>query len=498
MFADAFLNLLQPAALAMMSGGVLLGIAIGVLPGINTGALMVLVLPFTFTMNSTSAVTLLISLFVGGVSGGLVTATLMRIPGEPNAVMTCMDGYPLAKSGKAGRALGLGNAASIVGGVFSWVALVTLTPALARVAVVFGPWEIFAVVCMALTLIASLSRGSLLKGVISALLGMLVAMPGLDPSSGADRLTFGWVEMTAGFNLLPVILGVFAISQLLADTINIEEENAARLKVTMQGVLISFRDYVVHGWNMVRSSLIGIGIGILPGVGATIASLVAYTTARNFSKKPELFGKGSEEAIVAAESANNATTGGTLIPLLALGIPGGLADAVLLGALMIHNLAPGPMLYLHNPEIVNAIMAAHLVAHVMMFVFMTVGVLLFAQLMRISRVWIFPVVLVICIIGAYTVNGRMFDVWVMLGFGVVGYGLEYCRVPLAPFVVGLVLGPLAEQHLRTALMASGSDVTAILERPIAMTFLIVALAALLWPAVTSRLVAAQGSRHGAP
>ncbi|WP_028035799.1 tripartite tricarboxylate transporter permease [Chelativorans sp. J32] len=486
MLTDAFLHLLEPAVLAMMCAGVLLGIAIGVLPGINTGALMVLVLPFTFTMNSVDAVTLLISLFVGGVSGGLVTATLMRIPGEPNAVMTCMDGYPLAKSGKAGRALGLGNTASIVGGFFSWVALVTLTPALARVAVVFGPWEIFAVVCMALTLIASLSRGSLLKGLISALLGMLVAMPGLDPASGADRLTFGWVQMTAGFDILPVILGIFAISQLLSDTINIEEENAGRLKVTMQGVLISVRDYIVHGVNMVRSSLIGIGIGILPGVGATIASLVAYTTARNFSKEPETFGKGSEEAIVAAESANNATTGGTLIPLLALGIPGGLADAVLLGALMIHNLAPGPMLYLHSPEIVNSIMAAHLVAHILMFVFMTVGVLFFAQLMRISRVWIFPVVLVICIIGAYTVNGRMFDVWVMLGFGLVGYGLEYCRVPIAPFVVGLVLGPLAEQHLRTALMASGGDVSALLDRPIAMGFVIVALTALALPVFRMR------------
>ena len=186
----------------------------------------------------------------------------------------------------------------------------------------------------------------------------------------------------------------------------------------MKGILMSFRDYVTHGWNMVRSSLIGIGIGILPGVGATIASIVAYTTAKNISKTPEMFGKGSEEAIVAAESANNATTGGTLIPLLALGIPGGLADSVLLGALMIHNLAPGPMLYVHHPEIVNAIMAAHLVSHVLMFIFMTAGVLLFARLMLISRVWIFPTVLVVCILGAYTVNAQMFDVWVMLAFGV--------------------------------------------------------------------------------
>jgi putative tricarboxylic transport membrane protein len=477
----AFLHLLEPHVMGLMCGGVLLGIAIGVLPGINTGTLLVLVLPFTFSMQSIDAVVLLIALFVGGVSGGLVTATLMRIPGEPNAIMTCLDGFPMAKSGRPGRALGLGNTASIVGGALSWLALVLLTPPLAKIAVIFGPWETFAVVCMAMVLIASLSRGSLLKGLITALLGMLVAMPGLDPSSGVNRLTFGSIGMTSGFNILPVILGIFAISQLLSDTLNIEEEDTQHVRANMRGILLSLRDYVTHGWNMVRSALIGIGIGLLPGVGATIASVVAYTTAKNISKTPEIFGKGSEEAIVAAESANNATTGGTLIPLLALGIPAGLADSVLLGALMIHNLAPGPMLYLHHPEIVNSIMAAHLVSHILMFIFMTGGVLLFARLMLLSRVWIFPTVLVVCVLGAFAVNSQMFDVWVMLAFGVIGYGLEYAKAPIAPFVVGLVLAPLAEQELRSGLMASGGDATALFERPIAVAFLSVALLALLWP-----------------
>jgi putative tricarboxylic transport membrane protein len=477
----AFLHLLEPHVMGLMCGGVLLGIAIGVLPGINTGTLLVLVLPFTFSMQSIDAVVLLIALFVGGVSGGLVTATLMRIPGEPNAIMTCLDGFPMAKSGRPGRALGLGNTASIVGGALSWLALVLLTPPLAKIAVIFGPWETFAVVCMAMVLIASLSRGSLLKGLITALLGMLVAMPGLDPSSGVNRLTFGSIGMTSGFNILPVILGIFAISQLLSDTLNIEEEDTQHVRANMRGILLSLRDYVTHGWNMVRSALIGIGIGLLPGVGATIASVVAYTTAKNISKTPEMFGKGSEEAIVAAESANNATTGGTLIPLLALGIPAGLADSVLLGALMIHNLAPGPMLYLHHPEIVNTIMAAHLVSHILMFIFMTGGVLLFARLMLLSRVWIFPTVLVVCVLGAFAVNSQMFDVWVMLAFGVIGYGLEYAKAPIAPFVVGLVLAPLAEQELRSGLMASGGDATALFERPIAVAFLSVALLALVWP-----------------
>ncbi len=478
---DAFLHLLQPSLLLLMCGGVFLGIVIGVLPGINAGTLLVLILPFTFTMASIDAVVLLIAAFVGAVSGGLITATLMRIPGEPNAIMTTMDGFPMAKAGHPGRALGLGNSASIVGGALSWVALVMLAPPLARVAVVFGPWEYFAIVCLALTLIASLSRGSLIKGIISALFGMLVAMPGLDSSSGAQRFTFGWVEMSSGFELLPVILGIFAISQLLSDTVNIDEQAGERVRANMRGIMLSLKDYVRHGFNMVRSSLIGIAMGILPGVGATIASIVAYTTARAASKEPEKFGKGSEEAIVAAESANNATTGGTLIPLLALGIPGGLADSVLLGALMVHNLAPGPMLYTHNPEIVNAIVAAHLFSHVLMFIFMTGGVMIFAWLMVLERAWIFPMVFAICVLGAFTGGARIFDVWVMLGFGLIGYAMEYARVPIAPFVVGMVLAPLAEEQLRTGLMASGGTFWAILDRPIALAFVAIAITMLLWP-----------------
>jgi putative tricarboxylic transport membrane protein len=480
---DAFVQLLQPWSLLLMCGGVFLGIVIGVLPGINAGTLLVLILPFTFTMASVDAVVLLIAAFVGAVSGGLITATLMRIPGEPNAIMTTMDGFPLAKAGHPGRALGLGNAASIVGGVLSWVALALLAPPLARVAVVFGPWEYFALVCLALTLIASLSRGSLVKGLISALFGMLVAMPGLDPSSGVVRLTFGRVELSSGFELLPVILGIFAISQLLADTVNIDEQAGERVRANMRGILISARDYVRHGFNMVRSSLIGIAMGILPGVGATIASIVAYTTARAASKEPERFGTGSEEAIVAAESANNATTGGTLIPLLALGIPGGLADSVLLGALMIHSLAPGPMLYTHSPAIVNAIVAAHLISHVLMFVFMTLGVVFFASMMMLQRAWIFPTIFAICVLGAFTAGANIADVWVMLGFGLIGYAMEYARVPIAPFVVGMVLAPLAESQLRTGLMASGGTFGAMLDRPIALAFLTVAVAMLLWPAL---------------
>ena len=255
-----------------------------------------------------------------------------------------------------------------------------------------------------------LCRGSFLKGMISALLGVLLAMPGVDETSGLVRLTFGLDAMTNGFQLLPVIMGLFAMSQLTADTMHVEQ-GTDHIKASMKGLLISFRDYVTHGWN--------------PGVGATVSSIVAYTVAKNVSKKPEEFGTGSEEAIVASESANNATTGGTLIPLLALGIPGGVADAILLAALVMHNLRPGPLLFSTNPEIVNTIMATHLIAHFAMFTLMTAGTIVFARMMLVPRAILFPIVTVFCVVGTYAMDGQISDVWIMLLFGVVGLAMEY-------------------------------------------------------------------------
>jgi len=478
--ADAFLNLATPLPFLIMMVGVTIGIAVGVMPGITAGMLMALTLPFTYSMAPTNAIVLLISMFVGGISGGLVTATLMRIPGEPNAVMTTLDGYPLAKKGFPGRALGLGNAGSIVGGFVGWLFLVLLTRPVADFAVLLGPWENFALVLTALVLVSSLSRGSFLKGMISALLGVLVAMPGVDQTSGIVRLTFGIEALTNGFQLLPVVIGLFAMSQLVADTMHIEQGNE-HIRASMRGVFLRLGDYVVHGWNMLRSSLIGVWIGIHPGVGSAVSSIVAYTVAKNVSKTPEEFGTGSEEAIVAAESANNATTGGSLIPLLALGIPGGIADAILLAALVMHNLRPGPLLFSTNPEIVNTIMATHLVAHVAMYVLMTAGVLAFARLMLVPRAILFPIVVVFCIVGAFAVDGQVSDVWIMLLFGLVGLAMELARFPLAPFVIGFVLAPMAEAKLRSALMISDGSIWPLVTRPGSLGLLLVAAACFVWP-----------------
>ena len=478
--AEAFLAVLQPLPFWVLSLGVLLGIIVGALPGITGGMLMALALPFTYYMTDANAITLLIGMYVGGISGGLITATLMRIPGEPSSVMTTLDGYPLARAGQPGRALGLGISASVVGGGLSWIALVLLSPPLAKLGLQFGPFENFSLALLALVMISSLSRGSFVRGLIAGLLGMLVGVPGVDENSGTMRFTFGIDALAGGFNLLPVILGVFALSQVFADLMAADTP-APRVAADRRGILISLRDYVDHGWNMLRSGLIGIFMGIMPGVGASIGSIAAYTTARNLSKTPEKFGKGSEEGIVASETANNATSGGTLIPVITLGLPGGFTDAVLLAGLMIHNLQPGPHFFANNTKIVHIIMASHLLAHVVMFAIMVVASLWIVRLMEIPKQYIATMVLVLCVIGAFALNGRLFDVWVMLAFGAVGLALEYVRAPLAPFAIGLILGPMAEGQFRSAMMMSEGSLAPLVTRPISLTLLIAALALFAWP-----------------
>lgn len=475
-----FLHLLTPGPFLLLLIGTLLGIIVGALPGLTGGALLALSLPFTYRMSSVDGVILMTSMYVGGISGGLITATLMRIPGEPASVVTTLDGFPMARAGRPGRALGLGISASLIGGALSWVALVTLSPITARLALVFGPFENFSLVLMALVLIATLSQGSVIKGLISGLLGMLISFPGIDETSGQKRLTFGFESLDAGFSNLAVILGIFAISQMLADAMH-ARQRFERLDPSVKGIFLSPAEYASQAWNIVRSAVIGIWIGILPGVGASISSIVAYSTAKNMSKTPEKFGTGFEDGIVASETANNANTGGALIPMITLGIPGSPAASILLAGLLMHNVQPGPTLFTNSPEVVSALMATHLAAHIAMYVMMVAGCMMIARLMYVQRAYVLPLIFVLCVIGGLAENGRMFDVWTMVGFGVVGFGLELAGVPLGPFVIGLILAPLAEGQLRAGLMASDGSLMPLVERPITIGFLLVSVLMFVWP-----------------
>ena len=473
----------QPWAFFLCVLGTVLGITVGAIPGLTGAMLIALTLPLTYYMAPTEAVVLLIAMYVGAVTGGLITATLLRMPGTPSNVMTTFDGYPMARAGRPGRALGLGISASFIGGLVSWVFLFLLAKPLSIWATRFGPFEYFTLILMAMVLIASVSQGSLVKGLIAGLLGMLASMPGVDPSAGQPRLTFDWYMLNGGLKLLPVLIGVFAVSQIINDILELGKR-VERIEASSRGLLMSLRDWLRHALNMLRSSLIGTFVGILPGVGASIGSVIAYTVAKNVSKTPDAFGKGSESGIVASEAANNATVGGALIPLIAMGIPGSVIDAILIGALMIHSIQPGPTLFLTNGDVVWAMIAACLVANFVMLFVMTGSVGWVARLATIPRQFLLPVIIVFCVVGSFGLDNTMFDVWVMLVFGLIGFALERARYPLGPFVIGFVLAPLMEEKLRSGLMMTAGSITPIFTRPVALLFLIAAVALLTWSLVS--------------
>ena len=476
---DGLIGLLSVYQFAFIALGVFLGIVVGAIPGLTGSMLIALTLPITFYMTPIHATTLLIAMYVGSITGALITATILRMPGSPAAVMTTLDGYPMAKAGYPGRALGLGITASFVGGILSWIALATIAQPLSVLAVRLSPFNYFALVLMAMVLIASVGGGDFTKGMISGLLGMLVAIPGVDPSIGQMRLTFGVDDLAGGFKLLPVLIGVFAVSQIFADALNVREKPVA-LAFNSKGIFMKPRDFRLHGANLLRSSFIGTFIGILPGVGASVGSVVSYMFARISSKSPEKFGKGSEEGIIASEAANNATVGGALIPLISLGIPGSVTDAILIGALTIHTIQPGPMLFITNRDVVWNVIAVDLVATFVMLAMMLGLIRVYIAITRVPKGYILPVIMICCVVGVYSLNNTMFDVWTMLGFGVVGYVLERAKFNLAPFVIGFVLAPVAEANLRQGLMITAGDIAPLFTDPISLVFLLVAFGLLAW------------------
>ena len=474
--------------------GTSLGIFVGAIPGLTGGMLIALSIPLTFFMDSTHALVLMVAMYVGSVSGGLISATLLRMPGTPSSMMTTFDGYPMASRGEAERALGLSIGASLVGGMVAGFFLVVLSRPLSRWATTFGPFEYFAMVLMALVLIASISQGSMIKGLLAGCLGIVFALPGLNPSDGQLRLTFGWHELDGGFALLPVLLGVFVMAQIITDALDVEKK-AQPIRISGTPLRHALAVWRKHSVNLMRSSVIGTWIGILPGVGASISAMVAYATARSFSRRPEAFGTGSEEGIVASEAANNANVGGALIPLITMGIPGSPIDAILLGALILHNIQPGPLLFVTNADFVWALVAAYLVSNVLMFLIMTMSVRWIAKLMLVNKAYLLPVIFVACAVGSYALHNRMFDVWVMLFFGAVGFGLNRCKVPLGPFVIGFVLAGILEEHLRSGMQLTADGFWHILERPIALCFVAVSALTLAWPFVQTALARNAASRR---
>ena len=466
----------SPINLLMVLAGTVLGITVGAVPGLTGTMLIALALPFTFSMAPVPALVLLVAMYVGAVSGGLISATLLRMPGTPAAVMTTLDGYPMAQSGRPGRAIGLGVGASLVGGLISWIALLLLAEPIAEISTRLGPFEYFSLVILALALLAGLGESTRARGLLAGALGVLAAMPGMHPATGEIRWTFGQTMMNEGFRLIPVLIGMFAIGKILGDFTS--DEGGIETAEGKDSPWIEWGAWKAQVTNLVRSSGIGTFIGVLPGVGANIGSLAAYAAAKRASATPEAFGKGSEEGIVASEAANNATVGGALIPLIALGVPGSVIGAVLLGALIVHGLQPGPLLFRQNPEAVHAIIGTVLVANLVMFAVMLWFGPLVSRLSSLPKMLLWPIVTACCVWGAHALNGQWFDVMVMLLFGVVGWQMERLKLPLAAFVIGFVLAPVAEENLCAGLMASGGSYAPLVTRPISLILLVVGAAML--------------------
>jgi len=468
-----FQAMLAPYPLFLIAIGTLLGIICGAIPGFTVTLGVVLALPFTFGMDPINGFALMIGVFIGGFSGGLISGILLGIPGTPASICTTFDGHPMAKNGEAGRALGLGVISSFFGTVISAVVLTTIGPIVARQSLKFGPWEITALVVFALSLIASLSDRSTLKGLIAGCLGLLLATVGID-TFGMVRFSFGVSALTTGFHMLTVLIGLFAFSQLLKSFEQLKRQQETgelaeykHLKIPYKKILTDLKN---QWFNVIRSSLIGTFIGALPAAGGDVANFVSYDQAKKMSKYPHKFGTGVPDGVIAAECANNGTAGGAFIPTLALGIPGDMPQAVMMGALILHGITPGPLLFQQQPRLVFSIYAACFIAAFFIIFWQFLCTRVFFRLSRVPQEYLAPVVLMLCSVGVFSLDNRVFDMWVLWIFGIVGYLMDKAEVPLAPIILGFILGPKMEAEFIRAWELSPS-LTPFITRPISAFFI---------------------------
>ncbi|HBS21697.1 tripartite tricarboxylate transporter permease [Thalassospira sp.] len=461
--------------------GTLGGLIIGALPGLTATMGVALLIPMTFGMAPVVGLNMLIGIYIGGIYGGCVSSILLRTPGTPASAATVLDGYPMAQRGEAGKALGMATIASTIGGLFAAVILATLAPQLASIALKFGAAEYFALALFGLTIIASLS-GDLLKGAISGLLGILISCVGADPITGVLRYTFGVSGFASGFAFTPALIGLFALSEVFTQMERLGSSDAPVRNVT--GRWPSRSDMRESKSALVRGSIIGTIIGIIPGTGSGTASWIAYNEARRSSPHPEKFGTGYAPGIAATESANNAVCAAALIPLLALGIPGDVVTAVLMGGLMIQGLAPGPMLFQTNPDVIIGIFGGTFIATIFMFIFGMALIPLFSRILLIPRQLLAMTIVVFCFIGSFAINLNPVDLYTMVGFGVLGWGMQKFGFSQAALCIALILGPMMEANLRRGLLQSGDNLIEFTSGPITLLFLGLTVLSLLWPLIT--------------
>ena len=469
--------LTDPVVIGLIVAGTVMGVVIGALPGLSSSMGVALLLPFSLYLEPIPAIALLSALYCAGTFGGSITAILINAPGAPPAVATAFDGYPMATKGEAGRALGIAAVSSVSGGILSVLVLLFAAPLLAQVAYSFGPPEYFALGVFALSMLASISGEAPLKNLIGGCLGLLIATVGIDLTTGVERFTFGVPELYEGIQFIPVLIGLFAVTELLNQA---QELGRERIAVAVSALkLPSLDDFRRVKNTILRSSGIGIFVGVLPAEGSTMAAMIGYNEAKRWSKNPDAFGKGTIEGVAGPEAANNAATGGAMVPTLALGIPGSATAAVILGGLQVQGLRPGPYLFEEQPGLLYGIFFAMLLANVLFLFIGLLGAKVFSRISLIPRTFLWPTVFALCFVGAYGLNQSMVDVWIMIISGLVGFVLKKNGFGPAPIIMGVVLGGLVETSLAQSMIIFDQQWTGFFSRPIALSFFVLAVISLI-------------------
>lgn len=471
--------LINIKALLWILLGTFLGLVFGALPGLSATMAVALLIPLTFYLEPVVAISMLIGAYIGGIAGGAVSAILINIPGTPSSVVTTIDGHPMAVQGKAARALGWAAFSSGWGSIISWMLLVTIAPLLAKICTGFGSPEYAALAFFGLSIIAAVSGDSIMKGIIAGFIGVSMSFVGVDPIWGDLRFTFGSINLMGGISVVSALIGLYSIPQILNSCLDKDNEKLSAKDLTIKNIVPPFKEQFAHKINIIRSSLIGTLIGIIPATGGNIAAFLAYDQAKRFSKEPETFGKGNVDGIIASEASNNGVCGGALIPMLTLGIPGDSVTAVLLGGLMIHGIQLGPMLFSDSPAFIGGIFTAVFIATMYMVLLQVFGIKIFVKTLNVPVNYLNAILVVLSLVGSYAIRQNFFDVILTLFFGVVGYILTKAKFPSAPIVLGLVLGSMFEGEFRRALKLGGGSMSIFFERPIALVIIILAFAIII-------------------
>ncbi len=485
LFTNGFSVLMDPYTFLMVVFAIVVGTIFGALPGVSATMAVALGLPFTYSMQPIPAIVFLVAVYCSSITGGSITAILFKIPGVPSSAPTTFDGYPMAQRGEAGKALGIALGSSAIGGLVSALAMLTLSPQLTQAALSFSPSDIFAITFMGLSILTCLDSKNILRTLISGLLGLLLACVGQDPMYAVQRLTFGSGELIAGLEMIPVLIGIFAVTEVLKQTTAHKKLESDEGTASVNTKMPSFREWWGIKWLLARCSVIGTIIGILPGAGATIASFLCYSTETKLSKHPEKFGTGIIDGIAASETANNAATGGAMVPLLSLGIPGGNAAAVMMSALVLKGVQLGPLLLVNQPQYLSATFASMVVTNILMVV-VAIGIAkVFAQILAVPYSYLGPIIIMLAIIGSYATNMSIADVKIMAIAGVIGLVISACHFNSAALILGLVLGVICEGNFSRAYTISRASIVNMFARPVAGTLMVVSIVLLVWPILSS-------------